>query len=127
MPDQTPVELSGQPQIHDGKRVLGVVPGKPAAGESKDLAEQDAVMVWPHLLVRHGVAALAILLVVLVRAYQRLVSPLFPATCRYSPSCSEYAAQALLRHGLARGLWLSARRVLRCNPWSQGGVDPVPE
>lgn len=66
MPDETPVELSGNPRIHDGKRVLGVVPGKPAAGERKDLDEQDAVMVWPHLLVRHGVAALAILLVVLV-------------------------------------------------------------
>ncbi len=66
MPDQTPVELSGNPQVHDGKRVLGVVPGKPAAGERKELGDQDAVMVWPHLLVRHGVAALAILLFVLI-------------------------------------------------------------
>jgi putative membrane protein insertion efficiency factor len=66
-------------------------------------------------------------LVVLVRAYQRLVSPLFPASCRYVPSCSEYAAQALAQHGLARGAWLSLRRLLRCNPWSDGGEDPVPE
>ncbi len=66
-------------------------------------------------------------LVVLVRAYQNLVSPLFPASCRYVPSCSEYAAQALTRHGLVRGAWLSVARVLRCNPWSEGGEDPVPE
>jgi putative membrane protein insertion efficiency factor len=72
----------------------------------------------PHLVVD--------LLVLLVRAYQRLISPLFPASCRYVPSCSEYAAQALRRHGIARGLWLSACRVVRCNPWSQGGDDPVP-
>jgi len=67
------------------------------------------------------------LLVVLLRAYQRLVSPLFPASCRYTPSCSEYAAQALTRHGLVRGLRLSIARVVRCNPWSEGGEDPVPE
>ena len=65
-------------------------------------------------------------LVVLVRAYQRLVSPLFPASCRYTPSCSEYAAQALSRHGLFRGLLLAVARVVRCNPWSEGGEDPVP-
>ena len=67
------------------------------------------------------------MLVLLVRAYQRLVSPLFPASCRYTPTCSEYAARALAKHGLLRGLWLAGARVLRCNPWSDGGVDPVPE
>ena len=66
-------------------------------------------------------------LVVLVRAYQKLVSPLIPASCRYVPSCSEYAAQALTRHGLVRGVWLSVVRLLRCNPWSEGGEDRVPE
>lgn len=60
--------LDPDPPVLDGHRVLGVVPGKPAAGEKKDLEKQDAVMVWPHLLVRHGVAALAILLAVLVLA-----------------------------------------------------------
>lgn len=64
------------PQIIGPRRVLGVVPGKPAAGERKDLEEQDAVMVWPHLLVRHGVAALATLLLVLV------ISILFDAPLR---------------------------------------------
>ena len=67
------------------------------------------------------------MLVVLVRAYQKLVSPLIPASCRYVPSCSEYAAQALTRHGLVRGVWLSVARLLRCNPWSEGGEDRVPE
>jgi hypothetical protein len=65
-------------------------------------------------------------LVELVRLYQRLVSPLFPASCRYYPSCSEYAVLALSQHGLLRGLALAAARVLRCNPWARGGVDPVP-
>jgi len=64
--------------------------------------------------------------VLAVRVYQRLISPLFPATCRYVPSCSEYAAQALRRHGLMRGSWYALLRVLRCHPWAEGGEDPVP-
>jgi putative membrane protein insertion efficiency factor len=71
--------------------------------------------------------AITSLLVVLVRAYQKLLSPLFPPSCRYTPSCSEYTAQALTRHGLVRGAWLSMARIVRCNPWSEGGEDPVPE
>ena len=67
------------------------------------------------------------MLVVLVRAYQKLLSPILPASCRYIPSCSDYAAEALTRHGLVRGTWLSVARVLRCNPWSEGGDDPVPQ
>jgi putative membrane protein insertion efficiency factor len=66
-------------------------------------------------------------LILLVRAYQRAVSPLFPAACRYTPSCSEYAVQALSRHGLVRGLWYAAARIVRCHPWAAGGHDPVPE
>jgi putative membrane protein insertion efficiency factor len=71
--------------------------------------------------------ALTIALILLVRAYQRLISPLFPATCRFIPPCSEYAVQALDRHGLLRGLYLAALRILRCNPWADGGEDPVPQ
>lgn len=66
------------------------------------------------------------LLVVLLRGYQRWVSPLLPPSCRFWPSCSEYAVQALQVHGLLRGSWLTARRLLRCGPWHPGGVDPVP-
>jgi putative membrane protein insertion efficiency factor len=65
-------------------------------------------------------------LILTVRAYQRLVSPLFPATCRFIPPCSEYAIQALSRHGFLRGLKLASLRILRCNPWAAGGEDPVP-
>ena len=60
-----------------------------------------------------------------IRLYQRLISPAFPRRCKYYPSCSEYAAQAIRSYGIARGLVLAAWRILRCNPWSHGGVDPV--
>jgi putative membrane protein insertion efficiency factor len=61
-----------------------------------------------------------------IRAYQIVLSPLAGATCRYYPSCSAYAVGALRVHGLVKGLGLSVWRVLRCNPWSLGGVDHVP-
>jgi uncharacterized protein len=61
-----------------------------------------------------------------IRAYQVAVSPLLPRACRFHPSCSEYAAEALARHGAWRGSWLAARRVVCCGPWHPGGCDPVP-
>ena len=61
-----------------------------------------------------------------VTAYQRLVSPWLPRACRFAPTCSEYAKQALLAHGLVRGGWLAARRLLRCHPFHPGGYDPPP-
>jgi uncharacterized protein len=61
-----------------------------------------------------------------VRGYRLLLSPLLPPACRFFPSCSEYAEQALSHHGALRGGWLTARRVCRCGPWHPGGVDPVP-
>ena len=69
--------------------------------------------------------ALRRLLVAPIRGYQRLFSPLFGARCKYYPSCSEYAAQAIERFGILRGLVLAGWRLLRCNPWSHGGFDPV--
>jgi uncharacterized protein len=60
-----------------------------------------------------------------IRVYQRLLSPIVGQRCRYYPSCSEYAAQAITRFGILRGLVLAGWRLLRCNPWSQGGFDPV--
>lgn len=58
-----------------------------------------------------------------VRLYQRAISPALPARCKYYPSCSEYAVQAIRRYGVLRGFVLAAWRLLRCNPWSHGGVD----
>ncbi|HET9774998.1 MAG TPA: membrane protein insertion efficiency factor YidD [Gemmatimonadaceae bacterium] len=66
------------------------------------------------------------LLILAVRGYQVSLSPLLPAACRYHPSCSNYAIDALARHGALKGSWLAARRILRCNPFSAGGFDPVP-
>jgi hypothetical protein len=62
-----------------------------------------------------------------IRAYQRLISPLLGSRCGYYPSCSQYAARAILRHGVLRGSYLGIRRLLRCHPWHLGGVDEVPE
>ncbi|HET7278018.1 MAG TPA: membrane protein insertion efficiency factor YidD [Dermatophilaceae bacterium] len=69
---------------------------------------------------------LALPLIWVIRAYQLVISPMRQPTCRYYPSCSAYAVTALERHGLARGTWLAVRRLLRCHPWTPGGVDHVP-
>lgn len=62
----------------------------------------------------------------LIRAYQLTVSPLLGARCRFYPSCSHYALEAIERHGVARGSWLAMRRLARCHPLCHGGYDPVP-
>jgi hypothetical protein len=66
------------------------------------------------------------LLVGLIRAYKRLISPVLPPACRFVPTCSEYAAAAVEKHGPLRGVFLAARRIVRCAPWHPGGFDPVP-
>jgi len=63
---------------------------------------------------------------VLIRAYRYAVSPLFVPSCRFHPSCSAYALEAVERHGALRGAWLTLKRLLRCQPWHAGGCDPVP-
>lgn len=62
----------------------------------------------------------------LIRLYQVVVSPALPPSCRFYPSCSQYALEAVRRHGAFRGSWLGLRRLLRCHPWHPGGYDPVP-
>ena len=69
---------------------------------------------------------LARFLVMLVRGYQVAISPLLPPSCRYSPTCSQYAIEALRRHGAVKGSWLALRRLARCHPFHPGGYDPVP-
>ena len=66
------------------------------------------------------------LLVWILRGYQLAISPMLGQNCRFYPSCSQYAIEALRIHGAARGSWLAARRVCRCHPWNDGGHDPVP-
>ena len=73
-----------------------------------------------------GPGPLARLLLALVAAYRRYVSPLLGERCRFAPSCSAYAAEALAVHGAARGSWLAVRRIARCHPFHPGGYDPVP-
>lgn len=66
------------------------------------------------------------LLIWFLKAYRFTISPLYGQVCRYHPSCSAYALQAVTEHGSVRGSWLAARRIGRCHPWAEGGYDPVP-
>ena len=68
-----------------------------------------------------------LLLIGLVRGYRIFISPLFLPTCRFHPTCSQYAIAALDRHGALKGSWLATRRICRCHPFSSGGYDPVPD
>ena len=65
-------------------------------------------------------------MILLVRGYQKGISPFLPPSCRYTPTCSAYAVEALQKHGAARGGWLALRRLARCHPWGGHGFDPVP-
>lgn len=66
------------------------------------------------------------MLILPIRFYQTAISPLTPPSCRFTPTCSEYARQALIKHGPVKGLTLAIRRILRCHPWGGEGYDPVP-
>ena len=65
--------------------------------------------------------------VVLIKFYQLCISPFTPPSCRFTPTCSQYGLEAFRRHGPVKGLYLTARRILRCHPWGGSGYDPVPE
>ena len=64
--------------------------------------------------------------ILLIRFYQTAISPHTPAACRYTPTCSQYALEAIKKHGPFKGLWLAIKRILRCHPWGGSGYDPVP-
>jgi uncharacterized protein len=69
---------------------------------------------------------LAVPFIVLIKVYQLLISPLFPSSCRYTPTCSHYTAEALKKYGIIKGGWLGIKRISRCHPWGGSGYDPVP-
>ena len=62
-----------------------------------------------------------------IQGYRYTISPLLPPTCRYTPTCSQYALEAVQRYGAGRGIWLAVNRIVRCHPWHAGGYDPVPQ
>ncbi|WP_417266687.1 membrane protein insertion efficiency factor YidD [Brumimicrobium sp.] len=64
--------------------------------------------------------------ILLIRGYQKFISPFTPSTCRYAPTCSHYTIEALEKHGLLKGGWLAVKRIGSCNPWGGSGYDPVP-
>lgn len=65
--------------------------------------------------------------VAIIRGYQLFISPVVGSSCRFYPTCSHYAREAIEKHGAAKGGWLSLKRIGRCHPWNEGGVDPVPD
>ena len=65
--------------------------------------------------------------VAILTAYRAVISPLYGDVCRYYPSCSHYTLQAIQHHGVIRGVWLGSRRIARCHPWAEGGIDDIPE
>ncbi|MCH4154843.1 MAG: membrane protein insertion efficiency factor YidD [Muribaculaceae bacterium] len=69
---------------------------------------------------------LSILLILPIQFYRSCISPMLPPSCRYTPTCSEYAIEALKKYGPIKGLFLAGKRILRCNPWGGSGYDPVP-
>lgn len=82
-------------------------------------AATDGLRVGIAALPRRAIAGL-------IRLYQLVISPVLPPACRFTPSCSHYALEAVTRHGALRGSWLAARRLARCHPFHPGGFDPVP-
>ncbi len=75
----------------------------------------------------NGDSTMAKILIILIRAYQLIISPLLGANCRFHPTCSQYMIEAVTRFGVVRGFWLGLRRLSHCHPWHEGGLDPVPQ
>lgn len=69
---------------------------------------------------------LSFLLILPIKFYRACISPMFPPSCRYTPTCSQYAIEAITKYGPIKGLWLAVKRILRCHPWGGQGYDPVP-
>lgn len=111
----------------------GAVNGEPMAevrgpnGDPTTVAPRPlALFPRPRTLVGWILAPLTWLFIALIRAYQMFISPGLPQSCRFAPSCSQYALEAMQRYGALKGLWLGTLRLARCHPWHPGGFDPVP-
>jgi putative membrane protein insertion efficiency factor len=65
-------------------------------------------------------------IIILIKGYQLLISPLLPSSCRFEPTCSQYALEALKKYGFIKGAWLGIKRILKCHPWGDSGYDPIP-
>ena len=111
----TPIEAESLDLARGGGNPGKARCGSQAGHGGEGGGEGGGVALWP----RRCVTAL-------LRGYKRWLSPLFPPACRYDPTCSQYAREAVERYGVLRGLWLGLRRLLRCHPFSRGGSDPVP-
>ena len=94
------------------------MPKRPPSSRKASMSGPLADPLSPGLTVR--------VMLILIRVYRLVLSPVLPAACRYAPSCSTFAAEAIARHGALAGGVLAARRLMRCHPWSAGGYDPVP-
>lgn len=84
-------------------------------------------LAWLRVFTRRTGRAAARGVIFLIQLYRHMVSPLRPATCRFVPTCSQYAVDALNEYGLIRGSWLAAARLAKCGPWHEGGWDPIPD
>lgn len=83
-------------------------------------------MTWLKALLTAPLKLLGWVMIVLIRGYQLMLSPILPSACRYTPTCSQYGLEAIKKHGPFKGGYLTVRRILRCNPWGGHGHDPVP-
>jgi hypothetical protein len=77
-------------------------------------------------MIKSVLKIIAIPFILVIKLYQLIISPLFPPSCRYIPTCSNYSLEALKKYGLIKGGWLSLKRILSCHPWGGSGYDPVP-
>lgn len=103
------------------------IPGGQTGGGNRWLATVSSMWSGVHWAWDHSIGwLLKWMLILPIRAYQRVISPLTPPSCRLYPSCSAYAVESIEVHGAVKGFVLASWRLVRCNPWNRGGVDPVP-
>ena len=119
-PDRDVTPEPAQEKETDSLAVAGL--GQRDAGPTSSTETEPGNLVGSRS--RRG--PVAVVFVLLVRFYQRFISPFTPPMCRFSPSCSEYARQAIVKYGALRGVWMGGLRILRCHPFHPGGYDPVP-